>query len=106
MHPYLAHLIGDFLLQTEWMATNKKDKFIAIFVHVLVYLVPFVFTDLAWWQIVVIGLLHGAQDHSGFVMWWIRFWKKTPEENMGMLPMIIDQVFHLVVIHIVMQISI
>ena len=106
MHPFLAHLIGDFLLQTEWMAVNKKDKLSAVFIHVLSYLIPFIFTGLSVWQLVLIGILHGAQDHSSFVMWWIKFWKKTPEENLGMLPMIIDQVFHLVVIHIVMQLPI
>ena len=106
MHPFLAHLIGDFLLQNEWMAMNKKDKVVAVFVHVLVYLLPFVFTNLSLWQIIIIGVLHGVQDHSSFVMWWIRVWKKTPESHLGILPMIIDQVFHLVVIHFVMQLAI
>jgi hypothetical protein len=37
-----AHLVGDFLLQTRWMALNKLEHWQPRLVHVLVYSLPFV----------------------------------------------------------------
>lgn len=33
----ILHFVGDFLLQTDWMALNKSKRFDALFVHCLVY---------------------------------------------------------------------
>ena len=32
-----AHMLGDFLLQTDWMADNKKCDLLALSVHVTIY---------------------------------------------------------------------
>lgn len=69
MHWIYAHLIGDFLLQNDWMALNKKKSSWHCFVHIFFYLVPFYYTELLWWQIAAIGLQHYLQDRTGFVMW-------------------------------------
>ena len=37
----LAHLIGDFVLQSGWMANNKQKRALPALVHSLVYYVPF-----------------------------------------------------------------
>ena len=101
MHPFLAHLIGDFILQNDWMATNKKRSSFVCAVHTLVYLVPFLVSHLQWWQITLIGIEHFVQDRSEFVLWWMRVWKRVRPENWKDLPLYVDQVFHLVWIHIV-----
>lgn len=41
MAQLLLHLIGDYLLQSGWMAANKAKSHIAAFVHALVYSLPF-----------------------------------------------------------------
>lgn len=69
MHWIYAHLIGDYLLQDDWMALNKKKSSWACFVHVAAYLIPFYFTDLLFWQIALIGLQHFLQDRTQFVVW-------------------------------------
>ena len=33
----VAHFVGDFLCQTDWMATNKSKRWDALALHVLVY---------------------------------------------------------------------
>ena len=101
MHPFLAHLIGDFILQNEWMAANKKQRSIPCLVHALLYLIPFLLCHLRWWQILLIGLQHFVQDRSGFVLWWMRVWKRSRPENWKELPLYVDQAFHLVWIQIV-----
>jgi len=62
MNPFVAHMVGDFILQNDWMALNKKRNSFACAVHAVVYLMPFLFSHLQWWQLVLIGLQHSAQD--------------------------------------------
>ena len=101
MNPFIAHLIGDFILQNEWMVANKKVRSSACLVHVLVYLVPFLLTGLQWWQILLIGAQHFVQDRSAFVFWWMRVWKKVNPEKWEQLPLYVDQAFHLMWIEVV-----
>lgn len=35
------HFVGDFLLQSDWMALNKSKSWDALLMHALVYVVPF-----------------------------------------------------------------
>lgn len=37
----LAHFVGDFLLQSDWMALNKGKRWDALALHVAVYMQPF-----------------------------------------------------------------
>ena len=69
MHFIYAHLIGDYLLQNDWMAFGKKQKSWICAVHVAAYMVPFLFCGFAWWQLGIIAVQHFAQDRTGFVMW-------------------------------------
>jgi len=39
----LAHLVGDYVLQTNWMANNKATQSLATLVHAIVYTLPFLF---------------------------------------------------------------
>ena len=38
-----AHFVGDFLLQSNWMALNKSKKFEALAIHCMIYSSCFVF---------------------------------------------------------------
>lgn len=69
MNPYIAHLIGDYLLQNDWMAFGKKQRSWICAVHILAYMIPFLFCGLAWWQLALIAVQHFAQDRTGFIMW-------------------------------------
>lgn len=102
MNPIVAHLVGDFILQNEWMAANKKRSSVACLVHVLLYLVPFLACNIQWWQIVLIGAQHFVQDRSVFILWWMRVWKRVHQEKWMDLPLYVDQGFHLLWIEIVL----
>ena len=101
MNPFVAHLVGDFILQNEWMAGNKKNRNFACLIHVLVYLVPFLLCPLDWWQIALIGVQHFSQDRTAFVMWWMRVWKRVHSNYLKELPLYVDQAFHILWIQIV-----
>lgn len=64
MHWIYAHLIGDFLIQNDWMARNKKRSTPICLIHILTYILPFIFTGLIWWQIILIAIEHFIQDRT------------------------------------------
>ena len=105
MNWFIAHLVGDYLCQNDWMASGKKQKSWICLVHVVTYLLPFLFLvlisslSIAWWQFLLIGAQHFAQDRAGFVVWSM---KKIGKTNFAQPPMapwsivVIDNIYHLV----------
>lgn len=66
MEQLLCHLIGDYWLQDDWMALNKKkDPRIAI-LHAFVYTLPFLFLTRNPWSLLIIFLTHAYIDGSNF----------------------------------------
>ena len=73
MIPYaLAHFIGDFLLQNDWMARGKKKSSFICTVHVLIYMLPFLLVELSWIQFALIAIQHWLQDRTSFIGWYCR----------------------------------
>lgn len=58
----LAHAIGDYILQSHWMATNKTKSSLVAFYHAATYAIPFHFLDPSFPAIVVIVGSHFAID--------------------------------------------
>ena len=40
-YQYLCHRVGDYMLQSSWMANNKTNRWMPAIVHALVYFLPF-----------------------------------------------------------------
>ena len=101
MNIYLAHLIGDYLMQNDWMALNKKKNTWACLAHVVTYMIPFLLTPLAIWQILLIGLQHYLIDRTQFVMW---FMKVKGSEKFATGPcspwsiIVVDNILHILFI--------
>ncbi len=76
----LAHLVGDFIIQSDWMATNKKDRILPCLVHVLTYTIPFLFLTLSPLALLVIMGTHFAIDHWKFpqLLIWAKNWLLAP----------------------------
>ena len=108
----VCHLVGDFILQTEFQAVNKHGglgpdpvKRRALAMHALTYTLCFV-PALVWlagdtpdWALPVItlaiGVPHGLQDDGRPIRWWMRSIKHT-EVGPGYLSVFVDQSFHMV----------
>lgn len=64
-----CHFIGDYVLQSDWMAQNKRRSFYAALAHVHAYTFPFVFLLKPGlpgiWQMELILLSHLVIDHYG-----------------------------------------
>jgi hypothetical protein len=104
----VAHILGDWLLQTEWQATNKEQNWSALIIHVGIYhLIVFVILYLGFGLsleiivpvVAVLALLHGLLDRRSFVLWLMRSLritvKRKPE---GLLLLAVDQSAHLVLL--------
>ncbi len=107
----IAHLIGDWTLQTEYMAKQKfTGKFInwALISHCLVYssvFIPvFVMQDIhPAWILLIFGS-HLFIDRRWPVTWWIRSVMHTSEEtikSLWWLTIMVDQTAHTLILVIV-----
>ena len=103
--PFVAHLIGDFILQNDWMARGKKSSSLVCLVHVATYILPFLLCSLAAWQLALIALQHFVQDRSAFVLWWLRVWKRVPSEHHKGIALFVDQAFHAAWLWIVIELG-
>jgi hypothetical protein len=58
----VAHAIGDYIIQSDWMATEKTKKSIAALAHAVTYTAVFLFFTTSWLALAVIGVTHFAID--------------------------------------------
>jgi hypothetical protein len=107
----VSHLVGDFVLQTEWQAQHKHGGLRdprcrgALLAHVLSYTLAFV-PAFVWlvdslgagvgWLAALIALPHLVQD-DGFLIdrFMLTVKRADPKENRA-LTITVDQVFHVV----------
>lgn len=105
-----AHLIGDWLIQTDWMATKKAENWRALLAHVFTYHI-FVFGAFYFAGVSLIPNLlgtlflaatHAVLDNRRFEIWWIRKVKRVrePEEIPTWLLLGVDQSFHFVLLFV------
>ena len=71
MHWIYAHLIGDYIIQNDWMAQNKKNSHLHCVVHIITYMIPFLLCNMVWWQLLLIAIQHYAIDKTKFVGWFM-----------------------------------
>jgi hypothetical protein len=108
----VSHLVGDFLLQTDWQARNKENGLRAeplhrraLLSHVVTYMAAFVpaliwigiETDVAWAVLiaVVIAVPHLIQDDRRLLDAYMTKVKGLAESSPG-LRVAVDQAFHVV----------
>jgi hypothetical protein len=68
----LCHAVGDYVLQTHWMATEKTRSHVAAGLHALVYTLPFVSQTWSPAALAVILVTHFFIDRyrlARFVNW-------------------------------------
>lgn len=71
----LAHLIGDYILQSDWMARNKTTNLFAAIVHGLFYSIPFLILipDITFISWLIITTTHIIIDNKSLASYVIRF---------------------------------
>lgn len=107
----IGHLVGDYLLQNDWMALNKKKPGLngvaACALHTSLW-TSSVCTFAGWWQIgygpesapyLVLWLAHYWQDRTGVVVWWMRTIRQGAFATGPCAPwsiIVVDNVWHIV----------
>ncbi|WP_227396347.1 DUF3307 domain-containing protein [Jeotgalibacillus aurantiacus] len=103
---FLAHLIGDFLFQTGWMASKKSTEWIPLLTHCFVYTITILIVS--WMTFGVMSLVaylfifvtHVILDRQKFVRWWVKRMMQTPAGPDKWLTIVVDQIFHLIILAI------
>ena len=116
MEQLLLHLFGDYISQTEWMATEKVKRNRAALIHAFVYSLPFVLLTQSPLALFVIFVTHYFIDRYRLVRYlifaknwttntklkWVDckdtgFHKDTPAWLSVWLMIIIDNTCHLII---------
>lgn len=58
----LAHLVGDYLIQSHWMATEKADRWWPAVVHGITYTLPYILVTQSALALLVIASTHVVID--------------------------------------------
>lgn len=114
----IGHLVGDYLLQNDWMSQNKKRNPAICCIHAWLWtLSVIIFTG--WWTLGVASVLfltHFFQDHTNIITKWMQLigqknFMKSDEfdlTDMRVIPrlgpwsiIVVDNVWHLVTIWLV-----
>jgi len=72
----LAHVVGDYILQSDWMANEKTKKNVAALAHVLTYVLPFLFITQSPIALGIIVVSHFVIDRwrlARYVCWFKNF---------------------------------
>lgn len=106
----IGHLIGDFLLQTSWMAKNKATKWLPLIVHVTVYTCVVTISGitsggLSLLAIALIFISHVFLDRRTFVAFWVSKVQTAKGPEQTWLCIVADQIFHIIILAMAIAIS-
>jgi hypothetical protein len=99
MNYLVAHLIGDYILQNDFQAQNKRKSSWVCALHCTLYSgIMFCYTGWPWWVMFLVWVEHFLQDRTPFVAWFMRFnrQERFMQPPLGPWSMIVvDNTFHL-----------
>jgi hypothetical protein len=113
----VSHLVGDYLLQTDWQAAHKRgglgpnrESRRALLAHITTYTLAFVpaliwlADDIGAWVIGVAALIalpHMVQDDGRLLERYIAFIKGEPATRNAAVVAVVDQSFHILVLFLI-----
>lgn len=75
---FVIHWFADFVLQSNWMASNKSKSNRALLAHISVYTLVLCIINPLW--ALINGILHGITDYFTS-RWTSRLWAKQDTHN-------------------------
>lgn len=107
----IGHLVGDYLLQNDWMALNKKKSSFHCVIHCLIWAICVISFagwygphDAHWFNGEVFTILfvtHFLQDRTNIVAWWMDLIGQKSFRTGICAPwsiIVVDNVWHIVTI--------
>lgn len=97
----VGHLVGDFILQTRWMAEKKAKETLPLITHSAVYtlavaLFALLAGGLSWWGMGLIFICHVILDQRAFIDYWAA--KVNGNTNIDWLKITLDQSWHILIL--------
>lgn len=97
----IGHLVGDYLLQTRWMAERKASEWLPLLAHCAAYtavvtLLALPAGGLSLPAAALVFCSHLLLDRRELVNFWAQ--KITRSENSGWLKIMLDQAWHVVIL--------
>lgn len=107
MDQLICHLVGDYVLQTNWMVRHKHSKITVAAVHAFFYVLPFLLITLKPVTLLIIFSTHLVIDHYRLARYVIRmrnwcwtdsgFPTETPNHIAQAINIVIDNTIHLAI---------
>lgn len=102
----IGHLVGDYLLQNDWMALNKKNASLPCAVHCFLWSCAVCL--FAGWNCVAwlfLFVTHFIQDRTDIVFWWMTMISRQRQFATGPCApwsiIVVDNVWHIVTLWLV-----
>lgn len=97
----VGHFVGDFILQTRWMAEKKAKEILPLITHSAVYtmavaLFALLAGGLSCWGICLIFICHVILDQRAFIDYWAA--KVNGNTNIDWLKITLDQSWHVLIL--------
>lgn len=101
----VGHLVGDFLLQNDYQALNKKQRTWPCLVHCLLWTLSVAAFSWFWHPVWLLGLFlsHFVQDRTDIIRCWMMFNGQKEFATGKLAPwsiIVVDQVWHIVTIFV------
>lgn len=79
----VCHLLGDFFLQSDWMAANKYSRISVAFIHAIAYTIPFLALTQSFRALTFICVTHALIDHFKLApcIAWVKNFIAPPGSN-------------------------
>lgn len=76
----LAHLVGDYVIQSHWMSLNKTSRWWPAIIHGLTYTVPYAIFVHDWRALAIICVTHIVIDRYRLArhLVWLKNWIGSP----------------------------
>lgn len=103
MNFFIGHLLGDYILQTDYQALGKVRSSWICLLHVVLYTVAiYLFTRWPWWALLITAGTHFAIDRFRLAYHWMGFNnQKVFREKMAPWSIVVvDNTFHLIQLYV------
>lgn len=79
----VCHLVGDYIIQSDWMASTKTKRSLPALAHAVTYTLPFLFVTMSWKALAFICLTHFLIDRFRLARYicWVKNFLAPPHSN-------------------------
>lgn len=104
----IGHLVGDYLVQNQWMAVGKKKSSFICAIHCLVwtFMVCIFSGTIGVLGSIILFVTHFAQDRTNIISHYMTFVGQADFRDGPCKPwssIVVDNVWHIVVIYLVIK---